>query len=105
MQVTEVKLSTELFWITLFLFTVSIYRCCNLLHIFHFVCYSNIFQAGWRENPTVFLEELKSLQATSLSSLGPALKESFNLLNLHRLQSGIDNYGMVRAFLFFCFLY
>ena len=52
-------------------------------------------QAGWRENPATFLEELKSLQATSLSGLGPALKESFNLLNLHRLQSGIDNYGMV----------
>ncbi len=56
------------------------------------------FQAGWRESPATFIEELKQLQATSLSGLGPALKESFNLLNLHRLQSGIDNYGMVCVF-------
>eukprot|EP00794_Sanderia_malayensis_P011193 gene11193-12367_t len=53
-------------------------------------------KAGWRESPATFIEELKLLQASSLSGLGPALKESFNLLNLHRLQSGIDNYGMGR---------
>jgi len=56
----------------------------------------NCIKAGWRESPATFLEELKGLQAISLSGLGPALKESFNLLNLHRLQSGIDNYGMGR---------
>jgi hypothetical protein len=34
-------------------------------------------------------------QATGLSSFGRALKESFQLLNLHRLHNCIDNYGQV----------
>ncbi len=42
------------------------------------------------------MNELKNLQATGLTNLGAALKQAFDLLNLYRLQSGIDNYGMVR---------
>lgn len=42
------------------------------------------------------MNELKNLQATGLTNLGSALKQAFDLLNLYRLQSGIDNYGMVR---------
>ena len=41
------------------------------------------------------MNELKNLQATGLTNLGAALKQAFDLLNLYRLQSGIDNYGMV----------
>lgn len=41
------------------------------------------------------MNELKNLQATGLSTLGTSLKEAFDLLNLYRLHSGIDNYGMV----------
>lgn len=55
-----------------------------------------ILQAGWRENQATFINELKNLQATGLSPLGTSLKEAFDLLNLYRLHSGIDNYGMVR---------
>ena len=44
------------------------------------------------------MNELKNLQATGLSTLGTSLKEAFDLLNLYRLHSGIDNYGMVREF-------
>lgn len=53
-------------------------------------------QAGWKENLATFMNELKNLQATGLTNLGAALKQAFDLLNLYRLQSGIDNYGMVR---------
>ena len=55
-----------------------------------------ILQAGWRENQATFINELKNLQATGLSTLGTSLKAAFDLLNLYRLHSGIDNYGMVR---------
>lgn len=55
-----------------------------------------ILQAGWRENQATFINDLKNLQATGLSTLGTSLKEAFDLLNLYRLHSGIDNYGMVR---------
>ncbi|EDO29883.1 predicted protein [Nematostella vectensis] len=53
-------------------------------------------KAGWRENQAIFMNELRNLQATGLSKLGTALKESFDLLNLYRLHSGIDSYGMGR---------
>lgn len=41
------------------------------------------------------MNELKNLQATGLTTLGQALRASFDLLNLNRLVSGIDNYGQV----------
>ena len=46
------------------------------------------------------MNELRNLQATGLSTLGTALKEAFDLLNLYRLHSGIDNYGMVSCNLY-----
>lgn len=58
-------------------------------------------KAGWRENQVTFMNELKNLQATGLSTLGTSLKEAFDLLNLYRLHSGIDNYGMVRYVIYF----
>lgn len=58
-------------------------------------------KAGWRENQVTFMNELKNLQATGLSTLGTSLKEAFDLLNLYRLHSGIDNYGMVRCVMYF----
>lgn len=54
-----------------------------------------MLQAGWKENPAVFMSELKNLQATGLTTLGHALKMTFDLLNVNRLYSGIDNYGQV----------
>ncbi|XP_078380426.1 integrator complex subunit 6-like isoform X2 [Oculina patagonica] len=53
-------------------------------------------KAGWRENQATFMNELRNLQASGLSTLGTSLKEAFDLLNLYRLHSGIDNYGMGR---------
>uniref|UniRef100_A0A8C5PGF4 Integrator complex subunit 6 like n=1 Tax=Leptobrachium leishanense TaxID=445787 RepID=A0A8C5PGF4_9ANUR len=53
-------------------------------------------KAGWKENHATFMNELKNLQATGLTTLGQALRSSFDLLNLNRLVSGIDNYGQGR---------
>ncbi|XP_072288058.1 integrator complex subunit 6-like [Pyxicephalus adspersus] len=53
-------------------------------------------KAGWKENHATFMNELKNLQAAGLTTLGQALKSSFDLLNLNRLVSGIDNYGQGR---------
>ncbi|KGL83108.1 Protein DDX26B, partial [Tinamus guttatus] len=55
-----------------------------------------LFQAGWKENHATFMNELKNLQASGLTTLGQALRSSFDLLNLNRLVSGIDNYGQGR---------
>lgn len=41
----------------------------------------------------MFLQELKNLKATGLSTCGQALSSVFHLLNVNRLQSGIDTYG------------
>ncbi|XP_053228967.1 integrator complex subunit 6-like isoform X6 [Podarcis raffonei] len=53
-------------------------------------------KAGWKENHATFMNELKNLQAAGLTTLGQALRSSFDLLNLNRLVSGIDNYGQGR---------
>ncbi|CAB1325092.1 unnamed protein product [Coregonus sp. 'balchen'] len=52
--------------------------------------------AGWKENHATFMSELKNLQASGLTTLGHALRAAFDLLNLNRLVSGIDNYGQGR---------
>lgn len=53
-------------------------------------------KAGWKENHATFMCELKNLQASGLTTLGNALRTAFDLLNLNRLVSGIDNYGQGR---------
>lgn len=53
------------------------------------------FQAGWKESHATFTAELKNLAATGVTSLGNALKSCFDLLNVNRMQSGIDTYGQV----------
>lgn len=53
-------------------------------------------KAGWKENHATFMNELKNLHALGLTTLGQALRSSFDLLNLNRLVSGIDNYGQGR---------
>lgn len=57
---------------------------------------SNV-KAGWKENHATFMNELKNLQSTGLTSMGEALKNAFDLLNLNRMQSGIDTYGQGRC--------
>uniref|UniRef100_A0A673JY50 Integrator complex subunit 6 like n=1 Tax=Sinocyclocheilus rhinocerous TaxID=307959 RepID=A0A673JY50_9TELE len=53
-------------------------------------------KAGWKENHATFMSELKNLQASGLTTLGHTLRAAFDLLNLNRLVSGIDNYGQGR---------
>ncbi|XP_034037798.1 integrator complex subunit 6 isoform X2 [Thalassophryne amazonica] len=53
-------------------------------------------KAGWKENHATFMCELKHLQASGLTTLGHALRTAFDLLNVNRLISGIDNYGQGR---------
>uniref|UniRef100_A0A1A9VRC9 VWFA domain-containing protein n=1 Tax=Glossina austeni TaxID=7395 RepID=A0A1A9VRC9_GLOAU len=57
---------------------------------------SNV-KAGWKENHATFMNELKNLQSTGLTSMGESLKNAFDLLNLNRMQSGIDTYGQGRC--------
>ncbi|CRL04118.1 CLUMA_CG017230, isoform A [Clunio marinus] len=54
-------------------------------------------KAGWKENHATFMNELKNLQACGLTTVGEALKSAFDLLNLNRMQSGIDTYGQGRC--------
>lgn len=53
-------------------------------------------KAGWKESHATFMMELRNLQATGLTSIGHSLRTSFDLLNLNRLVTGIDNYGQGR---------
>ena len=47
-----------------------------------------VLQAGWKENLATFMNELKNIKATGLSTLGPAIKNVFDVLNINRMQSG-----------------
>lgn len=53
------------------------------------------FQAGWKESHATFVNELKNLQTQGLTLMGSALKHAFDLLNINRMQTGIDTYGQV----------
>ncbi|KAL7031953.1 hypothetical protein ACKWTF_007180 [Chironomus riparius] len=57
----------------------------------------NNIKAGWKENHATFMNELKNLQSNGLTTVGEALKGAFDLLNLNRMQSGIDTYGQGRC--------
>ena len=54
-------------------------------------------QAGWKENLATFMSELKNLQANGLTTLGHALRHTFDVLNVNRMQHGIDTYGQGRC--------
>jgi integrator complex subunit 6 len=54
-------------------------------------------QAGWKESLQTFMTELKNLHSTSLTTMGTALKQTFDVLNINRMQSGIDTYGQGRC--------
>uniref|UniRef100_A0A2R5LEQ1 Putative dead box rna helicase n=1 Tax=Ornithodoros turicata TaxID=34597 RepID=A0A2R5LEQ1_9ACAR len=43
------------------------------------------------------MTELKNLQASGLTTMGSALKNAFDLLNMNRMQTGIDTYGQGRC--------
>lgn len=54
-------------------------------------------KAGWKENHGVFMNELKNLTSTGMTTFGPALKNAFDYLNINRMQTGIDTYGQGRC--------
>ncbi|XP_057663251.1 integrator complex subunit 6 isoform X2 [Diorhabda carinulata] len=43
------------------------------------------------------MNELKNLQAHSLTTMGVAVKQAFDILNINRMTSGIDTYGQGRC--------
>uniref|UniRef100_A0A673KF62 Integrator complex subunit 6-like n=1 Tax=Sinocyclocheilus rhinocerous TaxID=307959 RepID=A0A673KF62_9TELE len=53
-------------------------------------------KAGWKDSHATLMTELRNLQAVGLTSFGQSLRNAFDLLNLNRLISGIDNYGQGR---------
>lgn len=52
-------------------------------------------QAGWKETAGTFTAELKNLKAGGLTNMGHSIKYAFDLLNVFRMQSGVDTYGQV----------
>lgn len=56
-----------------------------------------ILQAGWKENLATFMNELKNLQCQGMTMMGAALKHAFDVLNINRMQTGIDTYGQGRC--------
>ncbi|XP_076323535.1 integrator complex subunit 6 isoform X2 [Tachypleus tridentatus] len=54
-------------------------------------------KAGWKENHSTFMNELKNLNAVGVTTMGPALRNAFDLLNVNRMQTGIDTYGQGRC--------
>ena len=58
--------------------------------------YPRNIKAGWRENLTTFMSELKNLEASGMTTMGSALKQVFDTLNVKRMQTGIDMYGQGR---------
>ncbi|KAK9505829.1 hypothetical protein O3M35_009803 [Rhynocoris fuscipes] len=54
-------------------------------------------KAGWKENLGTFMNELKNLQCQGMTMMGAALKHAFDVLNINRMQTGIDTYGLGRC--------
>lgn len=58
-------------------------------------------KAGWKDSFPLFMQEVKNLVARDLTGIGTALKRGVDLLNQFRIQTGIDNYGMVWLTLYY----
>ena len=58
--------------------------------------YPRNIKAGWKENLQTFMNELKNLEANGMTTMGSALKQVFDTLNINRMQTGIDMYGQGR---------
>lgn len=55
--------------------------------------FPNNIKAGWKENLGTFMNELKNLQCNCRTVMGTGLRQAYDLLNLNRMQSGIDTYS------------
>lgn len=58
---------------------------------------NNVLLLGWKENLATFMNELKNLQCYSMTTMGVAVKQAFDILNINRMTSGIDTYGQGRC--------
>lgn len=67
----------------------------RLFCFFFLIFFFSSLKAGWKESHATFMTELRNLQATGLTTIGQSLRTAFDLLNLNRLVTGIDNYGQV----------
>lgn len=47
------------------------------------------------------MNELKNLQSFSLTTMGIAVKQAFDVLNINRMTTGIDTYGQGRCPFYF----
>lgn len=78
---------------------ISFSHNTGVIIIYVFFLFSYLFfpllKAGWKESHATFMTELRNLQATGLTTIGQSLRTAFDLLNLNRLVTGIDNYGQV----------
>lgn len=52
---------------------------------------------GWKENLATFMNELKNLHCYTMTTMGVAVKQAFDVLNINRMTSGIDTYGQGRC--------
>jgi len=43
------------------------------------------------------MSELKNLQCIGMTKMGAALKNAFDILNINRMQTGVDTYGQGRC--------
>uniref|UniRef100_A0A0K0CSS0 VWFA domain-containing protein n=1 Tax=Angiostrongylus cantonensis TaxID=6313 RepID=A0A0K0CSS0_ANGCA len=58
--------------------------------------YPNCIKCGWRENSAVLHEQLKRLRPHGRGSIAEAFMNALKFINVHRAQTGIDNYGCGR---------
>lgn len=58
---------------------------------------AHCIKAGWKETHAALINKLKYLKTEGLTTLGQALRTSFDLLSVNRLVSSIDTYGQGRS--------
>ena len=58
-------------------------------------------KVGWKDSFVTFSEELKLVQANTMSNFGYAIRSALDLANMYRLQTNVDNYYQVSSSLFF----
>lgn len=59
--------------------------------------YPNNIKAGWKENLATFMNELKNLQCYTMTTMGVAVKQAFDVLNINRMMTSVDTYGQGRC--------
>ncbi|KAK6728448.1 hypothetical protein RB195_005840 [Necator americanus] len=58
--------------------------------------YPACIKSGWRESSAVLHEQLKRLRPRGRGSISDAFMNALKFINVHRAQTGIDNYGCGR---------